>query len=142
MNLGLRYEYFGPQSKSDPKYDSNFYYGDPNLGEHERPAEYRRRTSRLDTRCPRTRARSARCGSPTGTIGRHASALRGTSTGTATSVRGGYGIRYERNFGNVTYNVLFNPPQYLVATIDAADGRPHAADLRGQSAVRSAASPA
>ena len=30
-------------------------------------------------------------------------------------------MAYERNFGNVTYNVLFNPPLYLVATIDAAD---------------------
>ena len=37
----------------------------------------------------------------------------------STSVRGGYGIGYERNFGNVTYNVLFNPPKYLVASIDA-----------------------
>ena len=25
LNLGLRYDYFGPQEKSDPKYDSNFY---------------------------------------------------------------------------------------------------------------------
>ena len=30
VNLGMRYEYYGPQTKSDPKYDSNFYYGDPN----------------------------------------------------------------------------------------------------------------
>ena len=30
LNLGLRYEYYGPQKKSDPKYDSNFYYGDAN----------------------------------------------------------------------------------------------------------------
>ena len=29
FNLGLRYEYFGPQKKSEPKYDSNFYYSDP-----------------------------------------------------------------------------------------------------------------
>jgi hypothetical protein len=35
------------------------------------------------------------------------------------SIRGGYGMGYERNFGNVTYNVLFNPPDYLVASIDA-----------------------
>ncbi len=34
-------------------------------------------------------------------------------------MRGGYGMSYERNFGNVTYNVLFNPPKYLVASIDA-----------------------
>ena len=31
INLGLRYEYFGPQQKSEPKYDSNFYYADGNL---------------------------------------------------------------------------------------------------------------
>ena len=31
LNLGLRYEYYGPQTKSEPKYDSNFYYGDPNV---------------------------------------------------------------------------------------------------------------
>ena len=29
LNLGVRYDYFGPQTKSEPKYDSNFYYGDP-----------------------------------------------------------------------------------------------------------------
>ena len=28
INLGLRYEYFGPQKKTEPKYDSNFYYSD------------------------------------------------------------------------------------------------------------------
>src|SRR5262249_41725681 len=33
--------------------------------------------------------------------------------------RGGSGISYNRNFGNVTYNVLFNPPLYLVSTIDS-----------------------
>ena len=30
VNLGIRYQYFGPQTKSEPKYDSNFYYGDAN----------------------------------------------------------------------------------------------------------------
>ena len=59
-----------------------------------------------------------------------------------TSVRGGYGMGYERNFGNVTYNVLFNPPKYLVASIDAAVDVGVDADLRGQRRARSAASPA
>ena len=57
-----------------------------------------------------------------------------------TSVRGGYGISYERNFGNVTYNVLFNPPLYLVTTIDTGTGAGPAAGpahLRGQRRVRS-----
>ncbi len=29
-----------------------------------------------------------------------------------TSLRGGYGIGYERNFGNVTFNMIQNPPNY------------------------------
>ncbi len=31
-----------------------------------------------------------------------------------TSLRGGFGISYERNFGNVTYNASFNPPASAV----------------------------
>jgi hypothetical protein len=30
------------------------------------------------------------------------------------SIRGGYGISYEKNFGNVTFNVIQNPPNYGV----------------------------
>src|SRR5258708_582383 len=36
-----------------------------------------------------------------------------------TSLRGGYGMAYERNFGNVTFNVLFNPPNYGVIALNA-----------------------
>src|SRR5260370_18423980 len=36
-----------------------------------------------------------------------------------TSLRGGYGMAYERNFGNVTFNVLFNPPNYGVIALTA-----------------------
>ena len=38
-----------------------------------------------------------------------------------TSVRGGYGISYERNFGNVTYNVALNPPAQLAISFTNAD---------------------
>jgi hypothetical protein len=41
-----------------------------------------------------------------------------------TSFRGGYGIGYERNFGNVTYNVLFNPPNYAVVDLIAGSNIP------------------
>jgi hypothetical protein len=34
-----------------------------------------------------------------------------------TSLRGGYGIAFERNFGNVTFNVIQNPPNYAVLNI-------------------------
>ena len=41
-----------------------------------------------------------------------------------TAFRGGYGIGYERNFGNVTYNVLFNPPNYEVVDLIAGSNIP------------------
>jgi len=34
-----------------------------------------------------------------------------------TALRGGYGIGYERNFGNVTFNVIQNPPAYAVVSL-------------------------
>ena len=37
------------------------------------------------------------------------------------SVRGGYGIGYERNFGNVTFNIIQNPPNYAVIARSRAD---------------------
>jgi hypothetical protein len=36
-----------------------------------------------------------------------------------TSLRGGYGMAYERNFGNVTYNVIQNPPNYATVSLTA-----------------------
>src|SRR4030095_13446642 len=34
-----------------------------------------------------------------------------------TSMRGGYGMAYERNFGNVTFNVIQNPPNYATVAL-------------------------
>ncbi len=36
----------------------------------------------------------------------------------ASSIRGGYGIAYERNFGNVTFNLIQNPPNYAVVVLN------------------------
>jgi outer membrane receptor protein involved in Fe transport len=120
LNFGLRYDYYGPQSKKTPKYDSNFYYGNPDLD--------------ITTASPSAIIDAVRTGSvklskdsPTGTLWKKDMNNFAPRLGFAydlngdgkTSIRGGYGISYERNFGNVTYNVLFNPPLYLVSTIDA-----------------------
>ena len=120
VNLGVRYEFYGPQEKSDPKYDSNFYY--PNIDDS------------VNTGTPAEIIAALKGGkvyptneSPVGALWASdwnnwaprvgfAWDIKGDGT---TSLRGGYGMAYERNFGNVTYNVLFNPPQYLVASIDA-----------------------
>ena len=125
INLGLRYEYFGPQKKSEPKYDSNFYYSDDGCSVNTSSL-----TQILD--CIRGGTVLTSNESPSGNLWandwnnfapRVGFAWDVTGDG-KTSLRGGYGIGYERNFGNVTYNVLFNPPEYLVASIDAPTDTP------------------
>ena len=120
VNLGLRWEYFGPQQKSDPKYDSNFYYSEDNCSVNQADVP-----GLLG--CVANGQVFTTDASPIGGLWKSDWNNFAPRVGFAwdvfgtgkPSVRGGYGIGYERNFGNVTYNVLFNPPEYLVASIDA-----------------------
>jgi outer membrane receptor protein involved in Fe transport len=120
LNLGFRYEFYGPQRKSDPKYDGNFYYADVNAS--------------VNSSTPQEMIDSIRRGqvfdtneSPIGALWKTDWNNFAPRIGAAwdingdgrSSLRAGYGMAYERNFGNVTYNVLFNPPLYLVSTIDS-----------------------
>lgn len=120
VNIGVRYEYYGPQTKSDPKYDSNFYYADSAMSVNTgTPAQIINalRTGRVlpTNESPINALWKSDWNNFAPRVG-FAWDVRGDGR---TSVRGGYGMAYERNFGNVTYNVLFNPPEYLVASIDA-----------------------
>ncbi len=54
-----------------------------------------------------------------------------------TSLRGGYGISYERNFGNVTFNVIQNPPNYARCRSFPADVGGISSHLYGAGSVRS-----
>lgn len=112
FNLGLRYEYYGVQHNSqDPALDANFYYGAGNTYPE------RLRSGRFFN-VPQ---------SPIGALWQKDLNNFAPRLGFAwditgdgkTSLRGGYGIAYERNFGNVTFNLMFNPPNYGVVALQA-----------------------
>jgi hypothetical protein len=111
LNLGVRYEYYGVQHNKNPNLDSNFYFGTGNT---------------LQERIANGNAQVAP-NSPVGGLWKpdknnfaprlgFAWDIRGDGR---MSLRGGYGMAYERNFGNVTFNVIQNPPNYLVLSLTA-----------------------
>jgi len=115
LNLGLRWEYYGVQHNADPNLESNFYLGTG--------------ANFLD------RVRNGRVlttpNSPTGGISDKSYKNFGPRVGFAYdplgngkwAVRGGYAIAYERNFGNVTFNVIQNPPNYgVIALVSGCGG--------------------
>lgn len=106
LNYGVRYEYFGVQHNNKQSLDSNFYYGTgSSWGEQIRTgAVYTAPTSPIHKLWNRS------VGTVSPRVG-FAYDLRGTGQ---TVLRGGWGVSYERNFGNVTFNVIQNPPNYAV----------------------------
>ena len=109
LNLGLRWEYYGVQHNSRPRLDSNFY-----------PAH--NGASLFDIRNGGVQIAED---SPVGGLMAKNWYNFGPRIGGAwnlfgdgkTSLRGGYGIGYERNFGLVTFNVIQNPPNYAVLAL-------------------------
>jgi outer membrane receptor protein involved in Fe transport len=109
LNLGLRYEYYGTQHNADQSLDSNFY-----------PGEGANRFEQI---------RNGRIllakDSPIGKLWKVDKNNFAPRLGFAwdvfgngkTSLRGGYGMAYERNFGNVTFNVIQNPPNYATVAV-------------------------
>ncbi|MBA2340711.1 MAG: carboxypeptidase regulatory-like domain-containing protein [Pyrinomonadaceae bacterium] len=111
MNLGLRYEYYGVQQNKDPNLDANFYYGDgANIFEQIRNGRgFRTPESSIGKLYrPDKNNFAPRFGLAWDVFGDG-----------KTSLRGGYGVAYERNFGNVTFNVLFNPPNFAIVSLTA-----------------------
>jgi len=111
LNAGLRWEYFGVQHNKNPKLDSNFYLGSGSTYEQ----QLRNGQVMLAP------------DSPVGGLWGKDYNNYGPRVGFAwdmfgngkTSLRGGWGLFYERNFGNVTFNVIQNPPNYAVISIQA-----------------------
>ncbi|HUI79855.1 MAG TPA: TonB-dependent receptor [Bryobacteraceae bacterium] len=119
INYGMRWEYFGVQHNKNDALDSNIVFSGPfslsNLAQLISTATVKPTPSNPNGGLWQKDYKdfSPRVG--------FAYAL--TADG-KTSLRGGYGIGYERNFGNVTFNVIQNPPAYAVIALTAGSDLP------------------
>ena len=116
LNLGVRYEYYGTQHNADQSLDSNFYLGD-GANRFEQIANGQI-----------LHAKDSSIGKlwkvdPNNFAPRVGLAWDVTGDG-KTSLRGGYGMAYERNFGNVTFNVIQNPPNNSTIQFNAGTDVP------------------
>jgi hypothetical protein len=113
INAGLRWEYFGVQHSSNAALDSNWYapgtgFADANLAQYIHQGALARAS-----------------GSQTGGLWKPNWTNFGPRVGLAwdvlgkgqTIIRGGYGIAYEPEFGNVTFNIIQNQPNYAVIDV-------------------------
>ncbi len=109
LNLGVRWEYYGVQHNANPALDSNFYLG-PGSTLFD---QVRNGTVQIANQSPEGGLWAKDLNNWAPRVG-FAYDVFGNGT---MSLRGGYGIGYERNFGNVTFNVIQNPPNYAVISV-------------------------
>jgi Carboxypeptidase regulatory-like domain/TonB dependent receptor/TonB-dependent Receptor Plug Domain len=113
-NLGLRWEYYGVQHDANPALDSNFVMGSgPTIFDQIRNGSVQLAQNGGVFWKPDYHNFSPRVGFAYDVFGDG-----------STAIRGGFSTAYERNFGNVTFNAIQNPPNYAVVSLIAGQDVP------------------
>ena len=116
LNLGVRYEYYGVQHNNNRDLDSNYYYGSG--------SDYYQQIRNGQVFTTPNSPIDGLWKPQYGTVSPHVGFAYDFFGNGRTSLRGGYGISYERNFGNVTFNVIQNPPSYAVVVLNGSANNP------------------
>jgi carboxypeptidase family protein len=134
LNAGLRWEYFGVLHSpgSERTLDANFYFGDGS-NQLEQIANGRFDLTANQTGDLKNRFYKPDYNNFAPRIG-VAYDLFGDSK---TILRAGYGLFYDRNYGNVLFNVIQNPPNYAVLVAGALNGTPITANVDQYAALGS-----
>lgn len=114
LNYGVRWEYYGVQHNANPSLDSNFVLGTgSDIFDQIRNGQVQLARNGGVFWKPFYGGFGPRLGFAWDVFGDH-----------KTSLRGGFSTSFERNFGNVTFNAIQNPPAYGVISLIAGTDIP------------------